>query len=189
VKIDIIRPQTFGSFFLLFFFWGFAALPKTTAQYSKYELRAGLILNFVKYTLFPSEAFSGTNDRIKIGILGDDPFGGTIERVLIGRPVQGRHWRIVRGKKAKEVWNCHVVFICQSEKNNIKEILEYLSQYPTITIGDQIPNFCQYGGIINFIDEKYNFEINSNAAKSVKLILDARLLNMARNIVGDTTKP
>ncbi|WP_161626122.1 YfiR family protein [Hugenholtzia roseola] len=189
MKIATFRFQTLRLFFLLFFFWFFASVQNSQAQYNKYELRAGLILNFVKYTLFPAEAFSGTNDRIKIGILGDDPFGGTIERVLIGRPVQGRHWRIVRGKKAKEVWNCHVVFICQSEKNNIKEILEYLGQYPTITIGDQIPNFCQYGGIINFIDGKYNFEINSNAAKSVKLILDARLLNMARNIIGDTTKP
>jgi hypothetical protein len=170
---------------LLFFGIVFTSM----GQYSKYELRAGLILNFVKYTNFPPEAFAGTNDRINIGILGDDPFGGVIDRVLHARPVQGRYWRVIRGKKAKDVWRCHVVFICKSEKDNLKEILAYLSQFPTITIGDQLPNFCQYGGIINFIDDSYAFEINSDAAKKVKLILDARLLNMARNIVSSVGKP
>ncbi|MCC5946425.1 MAG: YfiR family protein [Bernardetiaceae bacterium] len=149
-----------------------------------YEMKAAFILTLMKYVSFPEYAFETPTERIRIGILGKDPFGDQMDRVLENQQLNGRYWQIKRAKVANELWKCHIVFIAHSEKDNIAEILQYFRQYPTLTVGDGIPNFCENGGIFNFKSvESYRIEASIDAAKHIGITISAAILRHATDIV------
>ena len=160
------------------------ALSTSSAQnFSEYQFKAGIIQRLAKYTNFPPEAFTSKNQRITLGILGNDPFGDVMDRVLRGRPVHGRYWKIKRVTEIKDLWGCHVVFVCKSERDKIADITAFCGKYPTLTIGDGLEDFVNCGGIVNFTDKgKFGFELNAEAIKKSKLVVDAKILQLASNI-------
>ncbi|TAF34130.1 MAG: YfiR family protein [Cytophagales bacterium] len=177
---------------ICFFLLGFECLMAQTTQrlYDLNETKAGFLHNFVKHTKWaPTETPFYLTDKIVLGIIGKDPFGTKIERIFQGRPVHGRNWEIKRATKIRQLWGCHVIFVCASEKENFKDILEYCRKHSVLTVSDNIPNFCAAGGIINFTENVANrrlgFEINIEAAKRAKLTLNTNLVRLAVRIVGD----
>lgn len=160
------------------------ALSLTSAQtFSEYQFKAGIIQRLAKYTNFPPEAFESKSQRITLGILGNDPFGDVMDRVLRGRPVHGRFWKIKRVTEIKDLWGCHVVFVCKSEADKIADVTAFCGKYPTLTIGDGLDNFVNCGGIVNFTNKgKFGFELNAEAIKKSKLVVDAKILQLASNI-------
>lgn len=156
------------------------------AQFEEYEIKAVQLYTFAKYVTWPEKIFKGQS-KIILGVLGDDPFGDKLDKVLKNRPVNGKLWEIRRAHTSKELRGCHIIFVCKSEEPIIKKIMEELSGYrnsSVLTIGDNIHKFCGYGGIINFTEEKYLFEINLKAATDSDLVLSTQLLRIAKAIVS-----
>ncbi len=164
----------------------FLFMPKLWAQhsgYTEYEFKAGIILKFAQYIRWPEEAFNSPDERIEVGILGPtDPFGNKIDKILLGRPVQRRYWKVKRDARIKELWGAHIIFIPASEEQRLKDVLGYYKRYKVLTIGDGIPGFCEQGGIINFT-ENFRFEVNIDAARRAGITIDARLLRLASRII------
>lgn len=150
--------------------------------YSEFEVKAGIILKFAKYTEWLPEAFDTPTERIQLGILGKDPFGDKIDKLLLGRPVHGRYWNVRRGSEIRDLWGCHIIYVPKSEAHRLDDVLSYYNKYEVLTIGDGIPGFCERGGIINFTKD-FRFEANIEAARRSRLIIDSRLLRLARRIV------
>jgi hypothetical protein len=168
---------------------------ETKAQYTEYEIKAGMIVNIAKYVEWPAEVFKGQPNKILLGILGDDPFGEYAERVLKGRMEKGRYWEIRRGKTASELKGCHVIFVSKSEEakinNVLSDILSYGSAAGALTIGDNIDNFCENGGIINIVateTSKYNIYINMIVATEKKITISNHLLRLANQFVTNDKK-
>lgn len=150
--------------------------------YSEFELKAGIILKFAEYTEWLPEAFDSPTERIQLGIIGEDPFGNKIDKILFGRPVHGRYWTVKRSDKIRDLWGCHIIYVPKTEAHRLKDILSYYNKYEVLTIGDGIPGFCEKGGIINFTKD-FRFEANIEAAKRSKLVIDSRLLRLAQRVV------
>ncbi len=74
--------------------------------------------------------------------------------------------------------NCNMLFIAKNERLNF--LLRQAKKYNTLTISD-IPGNAKRGVLINFIntDGKLRFEINLNAAKKSRFIINPRLLKLA----------
>lgn len=163
---------------------------------SEYLIKAGFIYNFAKLVQWPTTAFSQPDSPIVIGILGDDPFGATLDRIVADKKINGRALVVRRLKWSrdfKDVKDCNILFVSSSEKEHIDTVVEMMKQLPILTIGDA-PGFARRGGIMNFTleDNKVRFEVNVEAAKHADLTISSRLLTLAKivqQVAADGRKP
>jgi YfiR/HmsC-like len=191
-----IRKSGFGSllknikiivfFFLkvLIFFGGalsFAAFAGP-GQLPEYKVKAVFIYNFAKFVEWPAEEPQKRNKVLTICVLGDDPFGANFN-VIRGKTIKGRAVEsktIMSIEKAKD---CDCLFISESEKSNVGEILGDLKDYKVLTISD-MDGFLDAGGIIQFVLEKskVRFLINMGVAKRAGFKVSSKLLELAKKV-------
>ena len=163
-----------------------------TSDSSEYLIKAGFTYNFAKLMDWPANAFPQPNSPIVIGILGMDPFGGTLDQVLQGKQANGRDFVVKHLKWGQEFKDCDILFISSSEVTHVDEVLRAVHGMPILTIGE-MPGFAQHGGIINFIveDNRVRFEVNVDAAKQANINISSRLLSLAKIVQSqpDARKP
>jgi YfiR/HmsC-like len=163
---------------------------------SEYLIKAGFIYNFAKLVEWPTTAFSQPDSPIIIGILGDDPFGATLDRIVADKKINGRSFVVKRLKwtrELKDLRDCNILFVSSSEKEHMDSVVDAVKWLPVLTIGD-VPGFARRGGIMNFTleDNKIRFEVNVEAAKHADLTISSRLLTLARivqQVAADGRKP
>jgi len=163
---------------------GANAQSSDSAASSEYLIKAGFIYNFAQLVQWPSVVFSQADSPIVIGILGTDPFGTTIDRVVENKKLDGRNLVVKRlkwGKDLKDLKDCNILFVSSSEKEHIPDLVNMVKWLPILTIGET-PGFATRGGIINLTlqDNKVRFEVNIEAAKQANLNISSRLLALAR---------
>jgi hypothetical protein len=163
---------------------------------SEYLIKAGFIYNFAKLVEWPTTAFAQPDSPIVIGILGNDPFGATLDRIVADKKINGRGFVIKRlkwGRDLKNLKDCNILFVSSSEKEHMDSVVDAMKWLPILTIGET-PGFAKRGGIINFTleDNKVRFEVNVEAAKYANLTISSRLLTLARiiqQVAVDGRKP
>src|SRR5260370_26407871 len=119
---------------------------------SDYLIKAGFIYNFANLVGWPQGGFAQTDSPIVIGILGTDPFGGIIDRILADKQIDARHFVIKRLKWGMDLKGCDILFIGSSEAAHLEEVIHALKGVPVLTIGET-PGFAKRGCIINLIVE------------------------------------
>ncbi|MFH2140854.1 MAG: YfiR family protein [Bacteroidota bacterium] len=159
-------------------------------HYTEYEVKAGYIYNFTKFINWPEQAFDSDNENFIIGIYGKDPFGLILNMVLKGQKLLDRNWTIKYYYDVSEIDKCHILFVAKASKSELLAIFEKLKNKPVLTVGDEIEEFCERGGMINFTGkfDKKRFEINNNSALRVKLSISLKLLVLARIISDNEIK-
>ena len=157
-----------------------AGIKNGMSQYSEYEIKAAYIFNFAKFLDWPSSDLNA--DTIVLAIYNNDPFGIVLEKTMVGRKANGKVWKIIRTKNKMDLENCHIAFFSDIEKYELIKILDKLDKKPVLTIGDEIIDFCESGGNINFTSQfsENQFEINNDAAKSQKIVISPKLLLLAK---------
>ncbi len=163
---------------------GANAQSSASAASAEYLIKAGFIYNFAQLVQWPSAAFSQADSPIVIGILGTDPFGTSIDRVVENKKLDGRNLIVKRlrwSKDLKDLTECNILFISSSEKEHVADVINMVKWLPILTIGET-PGFAARGGIINLTleDNKVRFEVNIGAAKQANLNISSRLLALAK---------
>jgi len=86
---------------------------------SEYLIKAGFIYNFAKFVEWPTAAFSQPDSPIVIGVLGTDPFGNVLDRIVEDKKIGSRGFVVKRfkwGKDLKDLKDCKIVFVSASTK-------------------------------------------------------------------------
>ena len=153
-----------------------------TAPSAINQVKAVFLYNFTQFVTWPPEAFAGSNSPFVIGVLGTNPFGAYLEKVVEGETVSGRSIVIRYYTEAAAVQNCHLLFI---NKENPRETLTELAGNAILTVGDR-ESFIRSGGMISFyLDKnKIRFYINTKKAKAVNINISSKLLRLA-NVIED----
>jgi len=174
-----------------------------SARSKEYQIKAAFLYNFIKFVDWPKEKIADSNEPITIGIIGKDPFGNAFVP-LKGRQAKGRKVVVKRIKgfeglkkssekdkseldrKIETLRKCHLLFICSSEKERLKYIINTVKYDGVLTI-DGMKGFLEFGGIIKFLmeEKKVRFEINVAAAKRAKLKIRSKLLRLAKRVVKE----
>jgi hypothetical protein len=147
---------------------------------SEYLIKAGFTYNFAKLMEWPGGAFAQPDSPIVIGVLGTDPFNGTLDQVLKGKQANGRAFEVRHLKWGADLRGCNILFVSDSETAHLDELFRSIKGLPILTIGET-PGFAQRGGIINFVveDNRVRFEIDVDAAKQANINISSRLLSLA----------
>ncbi|HEX2711650.1 MAG TPA: YfiR family protein [Candidatus Acidoferrales bacterium] len=151
----------------------------------EYQIKAAFLYNFAKFVEWPADAFADPHAPLVLGIVGEDPFGSVLDKLVLDKTVNGRGLLIKRLKHGPDLRNCHILFVSSSERKRVAQILESLQGASVLTVGET-QRFAQSGGVIDFIleENKVRFEINSDAAARARLNISSKLLALAR-IVTD----
>jgi hypothetical protein len=175
----------------------------------EYQLKAAFLFNFISFV--DGDRFNLTPEEVKpdkpkppivIGVVGKDPFENAFD-LLKGKEVKDRPVTVKRFKSLDEckdaeghvplqhpdlaaIKACHVLFVCASEKDRLKNLVDPLRTVGILTVAD-VPGFLEAGGMINFIieDNKVRFDVNSVATARGKLEIRSKLLRLARSVRND----
>jgi len=163
-----------------------AAASETGPVAGEYEVKATFLYNFTKFTDWPPSAFASSNAPIVIGVLGEDPFGKTIDDVVSGEVVGGRPLVVKRLRTDDDLRGCHVLFISSSEKDRLPAVLRQIKGAPILSVSE-INGFAEQGGMVNLLiaNKTVKMEINQPAADQAGLQISAKLLKLARLVTSD----
>jgi hypothetical protein len=181
-----------------------------SAPSKEYQVKAAFIYNFIKFVDWPepaaAEADKKTDESAKpitIGIIGENPFGNAFEAItkkdVEGKKVVVKYFPEFTKNSTKYKNNgqtkykykdgdalkaCQVLFVCSSESEYRKEIIDTVQNNCVLTIGET-KDFLEAGGIIEFVTEekKVKFSINLIAAENAKLKIRSKLLRLAKKVV------
>lgn len=174
--------------FLLFLTFLFLMIQPTWGTYAKesleYRIKAAFLYNFTKFVKWPEKAFANAASPIKICILGDSPFGTSLEAIE-NKTAGGRKFVIFEAKSVDDIDDCHVLFISNGSEKEFFNSIEHIQQKNILTVGDK-QGLARKGSVINFIvvNNKVQFEINTKSAERANLKISSQLLKIAR-IVKD----
>ena len=169
--------------------WLFAApifLAQSAAQAAaptQDDVEAAYLYNFAKFVTWPAKANA---DALNVCILGKDPFGPTLDQVVAGETIDGRHLAVIRLADELSAQRCAILFIGESESSNLDRDLAAVAHLPILTVSD-IPGFMEDGGTIQFVlrEDRVRFEVNLNAARKCGIVLSSQLLKVATRVVGN----
>jgi uncharacterized protein DUF4154 len=167
-----------GLFALVFFFFGQLQASAQNGPIPGYQVKAVFLFNFAQFVTWPSTESSDA--PLVIGILGDDPFGPYLDETVRGEKVNNRPLTIQRFRRNGEARNCNILFISQSERDRVPQILFSCKGRSILTVSD-IDGFVELGGMIQFFTEKskIRMRINLEAVKLANLKISSKLLRVA----------
>jgi hypothetical protein len=183
IKKGIPARVALGCFLLLV--GGFSILPvrgrDATISLGEYAVKAALIFNFAKYTDWPPEAFSRSDSPIVIGILGDDPFGPVLDRVVKGRVINGRPVVIRRANGVATLEGAHLVFVSASQPQAPQDCAA-LERAGALTVGDAAQTI-DYTAIGLAVDgDKIVFTIDLERVRRTGSMISSQVLKFAKSV-------
>ena len=150
------------------------------------KVKAAYLYNFAKFIEWPDDTFKEDQGSFVIGVLGYDPFGRVLDDTVEGKEIAKRAVKIRRlrwsnRKNRSGLTDCHILYISQSERYRLNDILETLREHSVLVVSD-IHESARDGGMIEFVLEKGRiiFEINREAMEKAGLKASSRLLKLAR---------
>jgi hypothetical protein len=144
-------------------------------------VKAAFLLNFTKFVEWSPASFPAPEAPIKICILGEDPFGPTLDQLVDGEIVSGRKVMVERVRRPMPA-SCRVVYFSEREGG----VARSLANLPegVLTVSD-VDGFVRQGGMIGFVIEnrRVRFDVNHRAMAARQVRVSSRLLDVARSVV------
>lgn len=149
---------------------------------SAYDVEAAYLFNFGKFVTWPANS-SAPDGALTICVLGDDPLGPTLDRLVAGEKIDGKSVVDKKISRAEDAPNCSILYISSSEVSRLNRILAVLKDAPVLTVSD-IPDFTERGGMIQFVlrDNRVRFTVNLVPAQRDRLTLSSELLKVAVDV-------
>ena len=152
---------------------------------AEYQVKAAYLFNFGQFVEWPQHAYASPAAPFVIGIIGEDPFGRTLDDVIAGESFGGRPLIVRRFRNPEDISACNILFIGRSEAGRLDETIEALRGRSVLTVTD-IAGAEHRGAIIVLFNEnnRVRMRINVAAARASNLIISSKLLRPAE-IVGN----
>jgi hypothetical protein len=151
------------------------------SQADEYAIKAASLYKFGLFVQWPTAAFSSPSSPVNLCIVGDDPFGNSLDRVVSGQQINGRDVVIRRMKTVEPGSPCHILYAGGSKEQSKAEIIDTVRGHPVLTVTD---GPASMPGIIHFVlaNNHIHFDIDDEAAAQNELVISSQLMNLALNI-------
>jgi uncharacterized protein DUF4154 len=173
----------------LFHAGGARSVAAQSAATSEYEVKAAFLFHFAQFVDWPDGAFQEADSPLVYCTIGADPFRGALETSLIGKKMGGHGLQVRHARQISEIQGCHVLFIGEGGKGQLASVLANVKGSPVLTVGES-ERFVNDGGMIGFCVEenKIRFKINLESAEKARLRISAKLLALAKTVIGRPRK-
>jgi hypothetical protein len=147
----------------------------------EYGVKATFLLRFAQFVEWPPDALGAPDSPFNICVLGNNPFGNTLDRIVSGESVYGHKVATRRTDHEPAAGSCQVIFF--GDEDQVARTLTGLGR-GVLTVGEG-EDFVRNGGMIGFVIEnrRVTFDINRGAAEAAGLKLRSGLLSVARSVI------
>lgn len=155
--------------------------PSAETISKEYKLKAALLYTFAKYVEWPAKRFAAADSPIVIGVVGKNPFGEELDKVVKGRKVNGHPVAVRAVTTPAEIPAVHVLFVAAgAEPIVVGDTMDLIQAPGVLTVGET-EQFTLLGGVITFVTvgDKVNFEVSRPAADRGRLKLTEELLKVS----------
>jgi YfiR/HmsC-like len=148
--------------------------------FDEYQVKAAFLYNFAKFVEWPLGTFANSTDPIGICIVGQNPFGSTLENMVQGKKVGDRTFAVRRLPDMQQANQCQILFIGASEWKRTRALLNAVKGSGVLTVGES-DDFTVLGGIISFrLDgPRVRIKVDLQTAEHAKLRISSKLLSLA----------
>jgi hypothetical protein len=153
---------------------------------SEYDVKAAFLFHFAQFVEWPAGTFKDASSPLTYCTIGGDPFAGALDQSLSEKTIGARPLRVQHIKLPRETPSCQVLFVGAGENKLLAETMATVGGRPVLTVGET-EHFVADGGVIGFVVEanKIRFEVNLEAAEKANLKISARLLALAKTVIGN----
>jgi len=148
------------------------------AEPLEYAVKAAYLSKFGFYVEWPAGAFGAATGPFTVCVVGEDPFGATLDETAVGQQVGGRPLVVKRLKTVSRESGCHIAYVGSEARPGA--VAESLRGSPTLVVTDA-RNPTASGGAIQFVlkDNRVRFTVDDEAAAQSGLNLSSKLLSLA----------
>lgn len=155
------------------------------SELAEYQIKAAFLCKFGNYVEWPPEARASPATFV-IVVMATPAVSDELVLAARGQTVNGRPILVRRAERVTDVGeDGAIVYIARSHAGRVAEVLAALKDRPVLTVTELGPDQAAIG-IVNFVvvEDKVKFDISLPAAARSSLRISARLLGVARNVVG-----
>ena len=155
---------------------------------NEYEIKAAYLLNFPNFVDWPGSINQDLQSPFRLCLLGSDPLGSALSRMMADRLSRGRSLLLRRVSRTDPVSDCQILYIGPSESKYIPQILDSLHNVSALTVGET-DQFAAQGGMIQLVmeDNRIRFKINPTAASEAGIRISSKLLALAQIVSSPRT--
>jgi hypothetical protein len=154
----------------------------TAEEVPEFAVKAAYIYKFGTFIEWPESTFASSTSPATLCVVGDDPFGPTLDKAGDDQHLNGHAIVIKRLKTVGKDSGCQILFVDGSDARRAAQALEAVRGEGILTITDGAQS-ADATGIINFViaDKRVRFEIDDQAAAANQLTISSKLLGLAKS--------
>lgn len=148
------------------------------------QLRARFLINFLRFTEFPANAFPSANAALGICILGaGDPLEGALAEVQ-GAIVGGRKVAVRSHVDAEQAADCQLLYVPDVELRRLTAARDSIGRHPVLIVGES-EAVLDRGGMIALrdADRHLAFVVSLSPAKHAALSFSPQMLHAAASVL------
>ncbi len=164
------------------------------AKPSEYSVKAAYLLNFGKFMRISPGGKTSPSD-FNICVVGENPFGSSLDSITAGEEIDGRPVRVVLIAKPDldkpnldrpDSRQCAIAYLSISEEKRMGQDLAAFKDSDTLTVSDS-PDFLKRGGMIQLllVSNHIRFSVDLDPVRRTHLNLSSELLRVAASVSGN----
>jgi hypothetical protein len=163
------------------------------------RVKAGYVLNFLRLSSWPEEAFQNENSPIQVVIVGQDDMVSFLRELLRDEQINGRRvfLRQVEYPRPRPgeydvepetmeafertLQGAHLLYVARDQRTRVRQILDIVEDLPVLTVSD-IDRFAENGGMLGLAVRQGRVAIDAHAERIREsgVTVSSRLLRLAR---------
>lgn len=149
----------------------------------EYQVKAVFLFNFGQFVEWPQQVYDTPQAPFVICVVGEDPFGKTLDDVVRGESVGARSLVVRRFSETRDLSGCNILFVGRNDSAQLEEALAAVRGRSVLTVTD-IEGAEKSGAIIVLYEDqkRIRMRINLAAAKANHLVISSKLLRPAEVI-------
>jgi hypothetical protein len=146
-------------------------------------VKAAFLYKFPAFVEWPPRTFTKPDQRLVIGVWGDDEVAADLEQLVTSRTDE-RPVSVRRVQDEAQIDGVHVLFVARRREYRLREAFD-AAQGPLLVVSEQ-PGALHLGSVLNFSSEggRVRFSASLTSAEARGLKLSSRLLAVAQAVEG-----
>jgi len=161
------------------------AAPLVRAQtLTEGQLRARFLLNFLRFTEWPSATTAASGSLLQLCVLGiGDPFDGALND-LQGATAAGHKISVRNHTGAERANECNLLYVPDNELRRMASAREAIGTRPVLIVGES-EAILDRGGMIALrsVDQRLAFVVNLAPARRASLSFSPQMLHAAAEVL------
>ena len=157
-----------------------------TRRTREYDLKAAFLFNFTQFVEWPSRAFPDASAPMTICLLGEDPFGQSLDEIVGSEIVRDRRLVVRRFAEPTGTGACQILFLGPPYATQKDRLRPHLDGKAVLKVsdGDGSPRPAMIQFVI--VDKKVRLRIDASAAKQAGLTVSSKLLRQAEIFAAES---